>query len=102
MPSLDQLLPLLEADPEDSFLRYGVAMEYSKLGRYDDALREFGELLRKSPDYVAGYFMAGRTSEQKGDPEEAKRYYREGITVAKRTGDTHAAGEISAALMMLE
>jgi tetratricopeptide (TPR) repeat protein len=102
MPSLDQLLPLLQADPQDSFLRYGVAMEYSKLGRHDDAMREFAELLKAAPDYVPGYFMAGRTCEQMGDVEKAKQYYREGIATAKRTGDTHAAGEISAALMMIE
>jgi tetratricopeptide (TPR) repeat protein len=102
MPSLDQLLPLLEADPQDSFLRYGVAMEYAKLGRFDDAMREFNELLKNAPDYVAGYFMAGRTCEQMDDLEKAKTYYRDGIAAAKRTGDQHAAGEISAALMMIE
>jgi tetratricopeptide (TPR) repeat protein len=102
MPTLDQLLPLLEADPKDAFLRYAVAMEYSKQGRHDDALREFAELLKNSPDYVAGYFMAGRTSEQKGDIEQAKQFYRTGISTAERVGDRHAASEISSALMMLE
>jgi predicted Zn-dependent protease len=102
MPTLDQLLPLLAADPKDPFLRYAVAMEYAKQQRHDDALREFAELLRQAPEYVAGYFMAGRTCEQKGDPNEAKRFYKEGIAVAQRIGDHHSAGEISAALMSLE
>jgi tetratricopeptide (TPR) repeat protein len=102
MPTLDQLLPLLQADPKDAFLRYAVAMEYSKQGKYEEALREFGELLRSSPDYVAGYFMAGRTCEQKGDIEQAKQFYRDGIKTAQRVGDRHAESEISSALMMLE
>ncbi|MGN6369765.1 MAG: tetratricopeptide repeat protein [Phycisphaerae bacterium] len=102
MPRLEQLLELLKAEPGDSFLRYGVAMEYAKAGEFEKALTEFNELLRRAPEYVAGYFMAGRTCEQKGDVEEAKRFYREGIVVARRVGDEHAAGEISQALMMLE
>src|SRR3954471_6521676 len=102
MPTLDQLLPLLQAEPEDAFIRYAVAMEYAKQGRHDEALGEFNELIRRNGDYVPAFFMAGRTCEQKGDVEEAKRFYRTGIEVAKRTGDQHAAGEIGNALMMLE
>ena len=102
MPTLEQLLPLLEADPDDAFLRYAVAMEYAKHSRQDEALAEFAELTKRHPDYVAGYFMAGRTAEQKGDIELAKTLYQAGIATAQRVGDTHAAGEISSALMALE
>ena len=102
MPRLDQLLELLAAEPNDAFLRYGVAMEYAKLGEHDKALVEFDELLRRDPDYVAAYFMAGRSCEQKEAIEDAKKYYQRGIDTAKRVGDHHAAGEISSALMMLE
>ena len=102
MPSLEQLLPLLTAEPKDAFLRYAVAMEYAKLGRHDEALREFNTLLEHTPDYVPAYFMAGRTCEQKGDLEAAKTFYKNGIATAQRTGDTHAAGEISSALMAIE
>ncbi len=102
MPRLEQLLELLKGEPGDAFLRYGVAMEYAKLGEHEKALGEFNELLKRAPEYVAGYFMAGRTCEQKGDVEEAKRFYREGIAMARRVGDEHAAGEMGSALMMLE
>jgi tetratricopeptide (TPR) repeat protein len=102
MPRLEDLLPMLEKEPGDAFLRYAVAMEYAKLSHHEEALREFTELLKRNPDYVAGYFMAGRTCEQKGDVEAAKRIYREGIAVAQRLGDGHAAGEMSTALMMIE
>jgi len=102
MPRLEQLLELLNADPDDSFLRYGVAMEYAKQGEHDKALAEFNELIRRNPDYVAAYFMAGRTCEQKGVPEDAKKFYERGIATAQKVGDHHAAGEMSSALMMLE
>jgi tetratricopeptide (TPR) repeat protein len=102
MPTLEQLLPLLEADPGDAFARYAVAMEYAKQARYAEALGQFAELLRRHPDYVPGYFMAGRTAKQNGDAAEAKRWYTQGIAAAQRTGDRHAADEISEALLMLE
>jgi len=102
MPTLEQLLPLLAADPNDAFLRYALAMEYAKQSRPDEALAEFAELAKRHPDYVPGYFMAGRAAEQKGDTDLAKTLYKQGIAAAQRTGDTHAAGEISSALMMLD
>jgi tetratricopeptide (TPR) repeat protein len=102
MPKIEQLLPMLAAEPNDPFLRYAVAMEYAKLSRFEESLAEFAELQRRSPDYVPGYFMGGRTAEQNGDLELAKSLYRQGIEVAKKVGDTHAAGEIASALFAIE
>ena len=102
MPSLDQLLPLLEANPDDAFARYAVAMEYAKQSRFEESLTQFAELLGRHPDYVPGYFMAGRTARQKGDVESAKSFLKSGIAAAQRTGDRHAADEMTEALEMLE
>jgi tetratricopeptide (TPR) repeat protein len=102
MPRLDQLLELLQADPTDTFLQYAVAMEHAKQGDHEQALAAFNDLLARDPKYVAAYFMAGRTCEQKEDPEAAKAFYRRGIDTANSIGDSHAAGEMSSALMMLE
>ncbi len=102
MPSLEQLLVLLEADPGDAFLRYGVAMEYAKQGRAEEAVAAFAELRRRHPDYVPGYFMGARAQEQAGEVEAAKGLYREGIAVAHRVGDEHAASEMGTALMAIE
>ena len=102
MPTLEQLLPLLEADPGDAFARYAVAMEYARQARYAEALAQFAELVRRHPDYVPGYFMAGRTAKQNGAAAEAKRWYTEGVAAARRKGDRHAEDEISEALLMLE
>jgi tetratricopeptide (TPR) repeat protein len=102
MPSLEQLLPLLEANPNDAFARYAVAMEYAKQSRWDEALAQFTELLRRHSDYVPGYFMAGRTAQQSGDVESAKSFYKSGVAAAQRTGDRHAADEMADALSILE
>ncbi len=98
MPKLEQIVEMLKAEPGDVFLQYALGMEYMKLGQPQHAIAAFEQLLRGHPDYVPAYFMAGRAAEQDGEPERAKDFYRQGIAAAKKTGDTHAAGEISAAL----
>jgi len=102
MPSVAQLQELLKSEPDDSFLRYGLAMEYAKQGEHAAAMREFAWVLDKDPNYVAAYFMGGRTLEQQGDIPAAKAMYARGIETARRVGDTHAMSEISTALSMLE
>ena len=102
MSRLAQLQTFLQAEPNDTFLRYALAMEYAKLDQFEDALREFNTLLTANPNYVPAYFMAGRTCEQNADNESAKTFYKKGIEVATRTGDTHAAAEISSALFAIE
>ncbi len=61
MDRIAALTEILTANPEDSFARYGLAMEYSKAGDVERALAEFKTLLEKNPDYTPGYFMAAQT-----------------------------------------
>jgi tetratricopeptide (TPR) repeat protein len=97
MPSLEQLQSLLAADPDDLFLRYGVAMELAKLDRSADAMQAFDELLQRDPKYVPAHFMRARLIEQSGDRDAAIAAYDAGIRIAQSVGDTHAAGEMTAA-----
>ncbi len=95
---LAQLLTMLEAEPKDSFLRYGVAMEYARAGQHDAAIREFGTLLSQDPSYVAAFFMCGRSHEALGQMALARGQYEQGIAMANKTGDQHAAAEMAEAL----
>lgn len=98
---LAQLLTMLETEPKDSFLRYGVAMEYARAGQHDAAIREFGTLLSHDPGYVAAFFMCGRSYESIGQIAQARAQYEQGIAMAKKTGDQHAAAEMAEALAAL-
>ncbi len=93
---------ILKQNPGDAFTRYGLAMEYAKLGRTELSLAEFSKLLDGHPDYTAGYFMAAQTLLAAGRPEEARSRLREGIASASRTGNSHALSEIQAVLDGLE
>jgi len=87
--------------PGDSFLRYGLAMEYRNGGDLESARREFEALMAADPDYAAAYFHAGQTLERLGKLEEARAVYRRGIEVTARKGDAHARSELEGALDML-
>lgn len=95
------LKEILGQNPNDAFARYGLAMEYSKSGQVEEALREFGALLKASPDYTAGYFMAAQMLAREGREEEARQLLRDGIAAAQRTGNQHAQSEMEGMLTEL-
>jgi thioredoxin-like negative regulator of GroEL len=102
MDRLASLNEILAQNPDDAFARYGLAMEYSKTGEVERALEEFGRLLTTHPDYTAGYFMAAQTLVSANRSDEAKKMLVEGISSARRTGNSHAQSEMTAMLEELK
>jgi tetratricopeptide (TPR) repeat protein len=98
---LEILKNLVAQNPADSFLRYGLAMEYRNAGNLGTAIEEFQALIAANPDYVAAYFHGGQTLERLDHTEEARAMYAAGLEAAARTGDRHAASELQAALDIL-
>lgn len=98
MDRIALLNEVLAGNPADSFARYGLAMEYSKAGLVEEALREFKTLIEKNPDYTAAYFMAAQTLAAASRIDEAKRWLVDGISSARRTGNAHAQSEMTAML----
>jgi Tfp pilus assembly protein PilF len=77
-------------------------MEFKKAGDAARAIEHFDKTIDIDPGYAYAYYQKGQVLESTGDAEAAKRTYREGIEAAKKKGDAHAAGEIEAALSMIE
>lgn len=98
MDRIAMLTEILTANPADSLAHYGLAMEYSKSGQVDEALREFNALIGKNPDYTPAYFMAAQTLANASRVDEAKRMLVDGISSARRTGNNHAQSEMTAML----
>ena len=99
---LGQLQQLLQRDPNDTFLLYGIALEYKKIGDTGKAIEYLDRVIQLDPGYCYAYHQRGLAHEAAGDIESAKRSYREGIETARMKGDDHARQEIEAALMMIE
>jgi predicted Zn-dependent protease len=104
MGRIEMLMQFVEANPGDPFPRYGLAMELSNTGRLDEAERAFVELLSKFPDYTPAYLHAGAVLLRLGKRDQAADMYRAGITACgrKRPPDSHALGELQAALASLD
>lgn len=98
---LEKLQQFLQANPNDCFVRYGLAQEYVKAGRLERAIEEYQRIFEINPDYQAAYYHAGQAYQKLGKKEDAKAAYQRGIETSLRTGDLHARSELEAALAEL-
>jgi len=101
MDRIATLNDILTQNPNDTFARYGLAMEYAKQGDLDRSLAEFSILLKSNPDYTPGYFMAAQALARAERVAEAKAMLADGIASARRTGNLHAESEMEAMLTEL-
>ena len=101
MSRLEAVKSLVAQDPANSRVRYMLCMEYMSARDFPAAVAELRELITRDADYVAAYHQAGRASEEAGDEDSARAFYRDGIATARRTGDAHALSELQAALDIL-
>jgi tetratricopeptide (TPR) repeat protein len=98
---LEVLKNMAAQNPNDSFARYGLAMEYANSGDLEGALGEYRALLGVNPNYSAAYYHGGQTLEKLGRREDAKTLYRQGIEATTRIADLHTRSELQAALDLL-
>jgi len=98
---MEQIEAMLAEDPDDAFLRYGLAMEHASSG--DDAscvevMRDLIARTATTTPYVPAYLQAGQALVRLDRISEACDMLREGVDVARRTGDSHAQGEMQGLL----
>lgn len=86
---------------KDPFAWYGLAMEYSSLGRVEDALKTFTALKELDASYVPMYLMCGTMLAKAGRVEEARAWLNDGLAASQAKGDQHAYSEIQGALTSL-
>lgn len=97
----EKIEAMLVDDPNDTFLRYSLAMELDKEKVHDDSLEKLAELTKDSPPYIPAFFMASQQLVRLERVDEARSFLRDGIEQARTQGDTHAAGEMSEFLASL-
>ena len=94
-PRRAQIESMLQAEPDDLFLRYCLAVEMQADGEAENALTKFAELCRCEPPHVAAFFRRAQLLVELDRIEEARSVLRDGIDNARAQGDLHAAGEMS-------
>ena len=87
----------LQQDPDNTFARYGLALELAKT-EPASAWTHFDYLLVHHPDYAATYYQAGRFLLAQGRIAEARKVLAAGVEVTGRQAKQHAQRELQAAL----
>ncbi len=95
---IENLKEMLKTDPNDTFARYALGLEYLSAEDNASAKEMFEELKTLDPNYVATYYQLGKTYELLGDENEARKAYEKGIYVATSQSDNHTREELEQAL----
>lgn len=101
MSRREKIEAMLLDDPNDTFLRYSLAMEHRSEGNHTESLQKLGELSRDATPYVPAFFMAAQQLVDLDRISEARSLLRDGIEEARRQGNSHAAAEMSELLASL-
>lgn len=103
-PRMAQIEEMLAETPDDAFLRYGLAMEYSSAGDDAECVSVLRDLIARTAaaPYVPAFLMCAQALARLDRSEEACAVLREGIAAAARAGETHAQGEMQGLLASLE
>jgi len=85
----------LAENPDDAFLRYGLAMQCLREGDIDEGRQRLRSLIADDPEHqIAAYQQLGQSYVDSGETEEATAILRLGIAKARAAGDGHAAAEM--------
>lgn len=98
----EQLEEMLREEPNDPFLRYGLAMEHVSAGDDAGAVRHFHDLVAAAPTYVPAYMQGGQALVRLNRIPEAREFWQQGVVVARQQGDAHAAEEMAGMIANLD
>ena len=91
---------MLETDPDNSMVLFGLANEYLKAENTSDAIKTLEEYLNKADDEGAAYGMLAKAYEKTGESEKAKNALEKGIAASNRHGHPTMAADYQMTLDM--
>lgn len=77
---------MLEADPTNTLVQFGLANEYLKAEDYERAIPALENYLNQADDEGAAYGMLAKAYEKQGEREKAKAALERGIEVSNKHG----------------
>jgi Flp pilus assembly protein TadD len=92
-PRIDALKRMLEARPDDARAQFGLAIEYDRLQRWEDAIAALRRYLELAEDEENAYGRLGNALLRLGREEEARQAFAQGAEVAYRHGHPTMAQE---------
>ena len=95
---IDIFKQMLESDPVNSSVLFGLAKEYEKAGQNAEMIDALERYLASANDEGNAFGMLARAYEKAGQREEAKATYQRGIDAATKHGHPSMAEEYRAIL----
>ncbi len=95
---LSKLTQLLDVDPSDAFVLYGLATEHAKLGNITEAITFFDRCLNADPNYHYARYHKAKTLADHDRVPEAIAVLQAAIPAARAAGDAKALSELNTLL----
>jgi predicted Zn-dependent protease len=89
---------MLNDDPKNTVVRFGLANELFKLERFEEAAVELRAYLNDADDQGAAYGKLAQSLERQGLIDEARAAYQQGIAAATRHNHPGMAEEFEMAM----
>lgn len=90
---IEALNKMMASHPDDPRPRFGLALEYEKAERWEEAAQTLRDYLARADDEGNAWGRLGVALRHLGRHEEAADAYRRGIEAATRHGHPTMAGE---------
>lgn len=84
---------MLETEPENTMVMFGLAKEYEKLSRHAEVVALLENYLAKADDEGNAYGMLAKAYDQNGMREKAIETYRRGVEVSMAHGHPSMASD---------
>jgi len=106
-PRMQQIEAMLVDEPDDAFLRYGLAMEHASSGDDASASEVLLDLIARggSSPYIPAFLMCGQALVRLGREDKAVEVLKTGIAAARAANtpeSLHALGELQGLLATIE
>jgi predicted Zn-dependent protease len=83
---IDIFRMMLEGDPDNTAVMFGLAKEYEKAGHFDDVVVVLTDYLQRADDEGNAYGMLASAYLRLGNRDAARRAYERGAEVAQAHG----------------
>lgn len=84
---------MLETEPDNTMVMFGLAKEYEKLGQNDEVIHLLETYLARADDEGNAYGMLAKAYEQNGERGKARATYEKGIAVSVAHGHPSMASD---------
>ena len=91
---------MLEAEPDNTMVMFGLAKEYEKLGQHDEVIKLLENYLAKADEEGNAYGVLANAYALSGDKDKAAETYKRGIDVSMAHGHPSMANEYRMTLDM--